>query len=117
MTSSMLSWAMSRPSSRWARSWAFLQVIAGAADDDLLLEGQILVDDVAQGEDLRLGLVLFTRASILMAKVVCSWVCANRRLSTTCGLASRFSSMTIRIPLRSDSSRMSEMPSSRLSST
>ena len=32
-------------------------------------------------------------------------------------LASRLSSMTMRIPLRSDSSRMSEMPSSRLSST
>ncbi len=35
-----------------------LQVVAGAADDDLLLEGQVLVDDVPQGEDLGLGLVL-----------------------------------------------------------
>ena len=35
-----------------------LQVVPGAADDDLLLEGQILVDDVPQGEDLRLGLVV-----------------------------------------------------------
>ena len=40
---------------------------------------------------------------------------ANRRLSTTWGLASRLSSMTMRMPLRSVSSRMSEMPSNRLS--
>ena len=41
-----------------------LQVIAGAADDDLLLKGQIFVDDVAQGEDLRLGLVIHQRQHI-----------------------------------------------------
>ena len=35
-----------------------LQVVSGAADDDLLLEGQVLVDDVPQGENFRLGLVL-----------------------------------------------------------
>ena len=32
------------------------QIVAGAADDDLLLEGDVLVQDVAQGEDLGLGL-------------------------------------------------------------
>mgnify|MGYP000391065508 CR=1 FL=1 len=52
----MLSSAISRPSSRWARSWALRQIVAGAADDDLLLEGDVLVQDVAQGEDLGLGL-------------------------------------------------------------
>ena len=41
-----------------------LQVIAGAADDDLLLKGQIFVDDVPQGEDLRLGLVIHQRQHI-----------------------------------------------------
>ena len=33
-----------------------LQVVPGAPDDDLLLEGDVLVQDVAQGEDLGLGL-------------------------------------------------------------
>ena len=37
---------------------SLLQVVSGAPDDDLLLEGQILVDDVPQGQDLRLGLIL-----------------------------------------------------------
>ena len=54
---------------------------------------------------------------MLMAKVVWSWVWANRRFNTTWGLASRLSSMTMRMPLRSVSSWMLEMPSSRLSST
>ena len=31
------------------------QIVAGAADDDLLLKGDVLVQDVAQGEDLGLG--------------------------------------------------------------
>ena len=92
-----------------------LEVVFRAPDDDLLLEGEVFVDDMAQGEDLRLALVL--DKSMLIANVVCSCVCANRRLSTTCAFASRLSSITTRIPLRSDSSRMSEMPSSRLSST
>ena len=35
-----------------------LEVVFRAPDDDLLLEGEVFVDDVAQGEDLRLALVL-----------------------------------------------------------
>ena len=34
------------------------QVVLGAADDDLFLEGKILVNDMPQGEDLRLRLVI-----------------------------------------------------------
>ena len=64
MTSSMLSWAISRPSSRWARSWAFFRSEAGPADDDLLLEFQVLVDDVPQGQYFRLPLVFHKRQHI-----------------------------------------------------
>ena len=56
---------------------------------------------------------LFTSASMFIEKLVCIWVWVSRRLSTTCGFASRFSSMTMRMPLRSVSSRRSDMPSMR----
>ena len=42
----------------------FPQVVSGAADDDLLLEGQILVDDMPQGQDFGLGLILHQRQHI-----------------------------------------------------
>ncbi len=58
-----------------------------------------------------------TRASMMMPKLDCRAVCLKRVLSTTWGLASFFSSMTIRMPLRSVSSRRSEIPSRRLSLT
>ena len=57
---------------------------------------------------------LSTRARRTMANVVCIWVDAYRRFKTTCGLASRLSSMTMRIPSRSVSSRSAEMPSNFL---
>ena len=60
---------------------------------------------------------LSTSASMFTANVVCICVWAKSRLSTTWVLASFFSSMTMRMPLRSDSSRRPEMPSSFLSRT
>ncbi len=48
---------------------------------------------------------------MLMPKLVCIWVWRNNWFSTTSGVASRLSSMTMRIPERSLSSRISEMPS------
>ena len=50
------------------------------------------------------------RTTVLTPKVVESCVNLNKLFLTTSGLASRLSSITIRIPSRSDSSRMSEMP-------
>ena len=50
-------------------------------------------------------------ASILTAKLVCSLVWRYSWFKTTSPAPSRFISMTIRMPLRSDSSRMSEIPS------
>jgi len=49
--------------------------------------------------------------------MVCSWVCLNRLLVTTLSSASRLSSITTPHAVRSDSSRMSLMPSSFLSRT
>jgi hypothetical protein len=43
--------------------------------------------------------------------VSCSWVCLYRLFSTTSGTSLRLSSITTRMPDLSDSSRMSEMPS------
>ena len=48
---------------------------------------------------------------MLSPNVVCIWVCLKSWLRTTCGGSPpRFSSITTRIPARSDSSRRSEMP-------
>ena len=40
------------------------QIVARAADDDVLLEGQVLVDNVAQGQYLRLTLIIHERQHI-----------------------------------------------------
>ena len=54
---------------------------------------------------------------MLTPKVVCSGVKRNSWLSTISDMASRLSSMTTRTPSRSDSSRNSDMPSTRFSRT
>ena len=58
MTSSMLSWAISRPSSRWARSWAFCRSYRVRRTMISSWKVEVLVQDVPQGEDLGLGLVV-----------------------------------------------------------
>ena len=50
-----------------------------------------------------------TMANIFTGKEVCNCVCLNRWFSTTWAFPSRFTSITKRIPRRSDSSRMSEI--------
>ncbi len=52
-----------------------------------------------------------------MPKVVCIAVMAKSLLSTICPMAPRLSSMNMRIPVRSLSSRRSRMPSIFLSRT
>ena len=56
-------------------------------------------------------------ASMLMPNDSCSGVIFQRLFCTTSGTASFFRSMTTRMPSRSDSSRMSAMPSMRFSRT
>ena len=58
-----------------------------------------------------------TSASMITPNVLCIVVCLYSWFSTTRGIASRLSSITTRMPSRSDSSRRSEMPSSFLSRT
>ena len=60
---------------------------------------------------------LFINANIFPEKVVCSAVFLYKLFCTTAGMASFFSSITIRMPSRSVSSRRSEIPSSFLSLT
>jgi cytochrome c-type biogenesis protein CcmH len=57
------------------------------------------------------------KASILHANEVCMGVKRNNWFSTTSAVASRFSSITTRTPIRSDSSATLETPSIRLSRT
>ena len=54
-------------------------------------------------------------ARVMMPNDVCSWVCLCRLLSSTSGTSPRRSSITMRMPSRSDSSRRSAMPSITLS--
>ena len=54
---------------------------------------------------------------MITPNVDCICVCLYSWFSTTRGIASRFSSMTMRMPSRSDSLRRSLMPSSFLSRT
>ena len=61
--------------------------------------------------------LLLTMARKMMPNVVCICVLRYRWFSTISAMASRLSSMTTRMPSRSDSSRRSEMPSMRLSRT
>ncbi len=56
-------------------------------------------------------------AIILAPKLDCIAVKRQSWFSTTSGMASRLISMTMRMPSRSDSSRRSEMPSTRFSRT
>ena len=59
----------------------------------------------------------FKMESMIIPKVVCIAVCLNRLLRTISLIASRLSSITTRIPSRSDSSRIVETPSMSLSFT
>ena len=59
----------------------------------------------------------FTKQILFTEKEVCREVNLYNLLSTTFEIASRFNSNTIRIPFLSDSSRISEIPSSFLSLT
>ena len=88
-----------------------LQLELGAAGDDFLAVGDVLLQRPLERQD-RGWVPRSTRASMLTPKVDCSAVCLKRLFSTFIGCASRFSSMMARMPVRSDSSRRSLMPSS-----
>ena len=58
-----------------------------------------------------------TIANIIIPKLSCNCVCLYRLFKTISACSPLFNSMTIRIPSRSDSSRMSEIPSTFFSCT
>ena len=90
----------------WARFLALSSSKRGPPDDDVLLVGDVVAEHLPSD---RVCGTPSTRASMMTPKVVCMAVCLKSLLSTTLGMASRFSSMTTRMPERSDSSRRSEI--------
>ena len=107
---------MRRPSKRCARSSAFLRSNFVLRTISSSWKARYS-SRMCRSESIFGWVWLLTRASILMEKLDCNAVCAKRRLSTTCGFASRLSSITMRMPLRSLSFLRSEMPSRRFSCT
>ena len=112
--SSMLATATARPTNTWARSRA-LAAGAWCAGHHLLAEGGEGGDHVLEVELLGPAAVdapaCWRRTSVCRSEKRQSW------FSTTSAMASRFSSMTMRMPSRLVSSQMSEMPSIRFSRT
>jgi hypothetical protein len=78
-----------------------VQLKRRAARDHFFAEGEEGGQEIAQGQ--LFGPPPFS-ASMLQPKLVCIGVKRNSWFSTTSGVASRFSSITTRTPIRSDSS-------------
>ena len=108
ITSSILSRAISKPCKIWARSsalfksyWVLLVTTSFWCAKYSL---SICIRFKTRGS-------LLTSASIMTPNVSCNWVCFKSWFKITLALTSRRSSMTILIPVRSDSSRKSVIPS------
>ena len=114
MISSTMSMAFFRPSKMWARSWAFFRSY-------WLRRVTTWVWNLMYSSRMPFRFKILgrpsTMASMMTPKVVCSWVKENRWFNTIWGEASRFTSMTMCMPLRSEWSSMLEMPSMRFSFT
>ena len=114
MTSSILATATARPTSTWPRSRAL-------ASSNLMRRTTTSSRNSRKASSswrrpIWIGRPWF-RASMLTPNELCIAVKRHSWFRTTSPEASRFSSMTIRMPSRSDSSRTSEMPSIRFSRT
>ena len=114
MNSSMLASATARPSSTWPRLRA-----SRSSNTVRRVTTSRRCDRKASIICLRFSRRGWpsTSATMLMPNVSCSCDCLYRLFSTTSGTSLRFSSNTTRMPDLSDSSRMSEMPSSFFSLT
>ena len=114
ITASKLSMAIKRPSRTCARFWA---------SDNSYFERRTTTSWRCSTKCLIMSLRFssigrpFTKAILFTLKLDCSWVYLYSLFKTTFGTASRLHTYTMRIPLRSDSSRMSAIPSSFFSST
>ena len=114
ITSSMLSSAIFRPSKMWALARAF-----SSSNIVLLMITVFLWFKNSLSSSIRLNTFgsLLLIASIITPKVLSIVVDLKRLFSTMSLIASRFSSMTTRMPSLSDSSLTSLMPSICLSFT
>ena len=114
ITSSICATAMARPTSTWARSRAL-------ASRNLVRRVTTSSRKATKAASMSLSFIVSGRppfsATTLAPNEVCSAEKRQSWLSTTSAMASRFSSITTRMPSRSLSSRMSAMPSMRLSCT
>ena len=114
MTSSMKSSAIIRPSRMWARSCAFFSSYCVRRSTTSLWNRmyscRICFSVSVRG-------CPSTIASMMTPNVTCICVSEYRLFRTICGEASRLTSMTMCMPLRSEWSSMFEMPSSRFSLT
>jgi hypothetical protein len=88
------------------------QIEFSAAAHDFFSELDERFENLFEIQNFRLPV---NNRNVDMPKDICSGVSLYSLLRTTCGTASRLSSMTTRMPSRFDSSRISEMPSSRFS--
>ena len=114
ITSSRLSMAISRPSRMWARSSAFrrsycVRRTTTSCRCSTKWEMRLLRSSSTGRPPA--SAMLFTLKLVCRAEYLNSW------FSTTVAMASRFTSYTMRMPLRSLSSRMSLIPSTFLSFT
>ena len=117
-TSSMLSEAIIKPSSMWARSWALRKsYCVRRITTSWRCSIKYLMQSFSVSSCGRPALWAWswTNAMQFTANAVCKAVILNSLLSTTLALKSRFTSITMRIPSLSLSSFTFDMPSIRLS--
>ena len=103
------------PARMCARALLLAQLVLRPARDDLALEVEVVREQLEQRERARHAVRRARRCCT--PKVDCSGVCLKSLLSATCGTASRFSSIWMRMPERSEWSRRSEISVSTLSLT
>ena len=114
ITASRWSSAIARPSRMWARASAFFSSNSMRRRTTSRRNSTKWSSRSTSGSTRGRPLTI---ASVMTPKVVWNCVCLNRLFSTTSGTSPFLSSMTTRTPSRSDSSRMSEMPSITFSCT
>ena len=114
MTASRLSRAILSPSRTWARASAFRSSNSVRRRTTPRRNSTNCSTMASSGSTFGRP---STIASMMIPNDVCSWVCLYRLFSTTSGISPRRSSITILIPSRSDSSRISVIPSTTLPRT
>ena len=114
MTSSILATAMARPTRRWARSRA---LASSKRERRRMTSSRKAMNAISASLRPKSRGRPPSSASMFTPKLTCMLVWRKSWLSTTSAVASRLSSITTRMPERSDSSRISPIPSIVLART